>query len=150
MMLMSKETNPQQNGAVQQRINEMVQQSRILEAYMNDILVKEATVSKLIGEAHLTSQALQDLGSDSEYDSLIPLGIGVYAKARILPINDLYVNVGADVTLGKSRQDTINFVESKIKEFEIAGRQLYSQKEQIASRMHGIQNEINGILQKSS
>lgn len=134
----------------EQKINELVQQSKILEAYMNDILVKEATVTKLIGEAYLTSQALQDLGSDSEYESLIPLGIGVYAKAKILPINDLYVNVGADVTLTKSRQDTINFVESKIKEFEMAGRQLFSQKEQIASRMHGIQNEINGILQKSS
>ena len=55
MMLMSKETNPQQNGAVQQRINEMVQQSRILEAYMNDIVAKEATAFRLIEEARLAS-----------------------------------------------------------------------------------------------
>ena len=34
-----------QNEA-EQKINELVQQSKILEAYMNDILVKEATVSK--------------------------------------------------------------------------------------------------------
>ena len=59
-MLMSKETNPQQSGAVEQRINEMVQQSRILEAYMNDILTKEATAVRLIEEARLAASAMNN------------------------------------------------------------------------------------------
>ena len=69
-MLMSKETNPQQNGAVQQRINEMVQQSRILEAYMNDIVAKEATAFRLIEEARLASAALHGIVADNQTEAL--------------------------------------------------------------------------------
>ena len=58
---MSKETNSPQNSAIEQRINEMVQQSRILEAYMNDIVTKEATIVRLIEEARLAASALHNI-----------------------------------------------------------------------------------------
>ena len=53
---MSNETN--QQAAIEQKINEMVQQSRILEAYMNETITREATVTRLIGEARLASSAI--------------------------------------------------------------------------------------------
>lgn len=44
---MSNEINRQQSG-MEQKINEMVEQSRILEAYMNDIITREATITRLM------------------------------------------------------------------------------------------------------
>ena len=117
---MSKETNPQQNSAIEQRINEMVQQSRILEAYMNDIVTKEATIVRLIEEARLAASALHNIVPENQTESLVPVGVGVYMKALIPPIDKLLVNVGAGVTIEKSKQDAINYVESRIKEFEVA------------------------------
>ena len=147
---MSKETNSPQNSAIEQRINEMVQQSRILEAYMNDIVTKEATIVRLIEEARLGASALHNIVQENQTESLVPVGVGVYMKALIPPIDKLLVNVGAGVTIEKSKQDAINYIESRIKEFEVASRQLAGQKQQIEMRMAQIQEQINHMLQQSS
>jgi len=62
---MSNETN-QQSSATEQKINEMVQQSRILEAYMNETITREATVTRLIEEARLASSAIQSVTGELE------------------------------------------------------------------------------------
>ena len=117
---------------------------------MNDILTKESALNRLIGEAQLASEALQSLSSDDDVLAMIPLGIGVYVNSTIASVKKLLVNVGAGVTVEKSRPDTINYVESKIKGFELALGQLNGQREQITGRMNQIQNEINGLIQNTS
>lgn len=127
----------------------MLQQSKILEAYMNDILTKESTVTRLITEAHLASEAIQELSSTNQDESLVPIGIGVYLKVKVPQVTNLLVNVGSGVTIEKSKENAKNYVESRIKEFELALKQLQSQKEQIAMRMNQLQNEVNVEMQKS-
>jgi prefoldin alpha subunit len=144
---MSNEINRQQAG-MEQKINEMVEQSRILEAYMNDIINREATVTRLVGEARLASTAIQNIVDENVVEALTPVGIGVYVKTLVPPIKKLLINVGAGVTVEKTREDAINYVEVKIKEFELALRQLLGQKQQIAVRMEQIQAQINQMLQQ--
>jgi prefoldin alpha subunit len=79
----------------------------------------------------------------------VPVGIGVYIRASLPPVKKLLVNVGAGVTIEKSREDTINYVESRIKEFEIALRQLANQKQQLEMRMEQIQGQVNQMLQQA-
>jgi prefoldin alpha subunit len=143
---MSNEINRHQAG-MEQKINEMVEQSRILEAYMNDIINREATVTRLVGEARLASNAIQNIVDENVAEALTPVGIGVYIKTQVPPITKLLINVGAGVTVEKTREDAINYVEVKIKEFDLALRQLLSQKQQIAVRMEQIQAQINQMLQ---
>lgn len=144
---MSNETN--QQAAIEQKINEMVQQSRILEAYMNETITRQATFTRLIEEARLSSSAIQSITGESEIESLVPVGIGVYIRASLPPVKKMLVNVGAGVTIEKSREDTINYIESRIKEFEIALRQLANQKQQIEMRMEQIQGQVNQMLQQT-
>ena len=144
---MSNETN--QQAAIEQKINEMVQQSRILEAYMNETITRQATFTRLIEEARLSSSAIQSITGESEVESLVPVGIGVYIRASLPPVKKMLVNVGAGVTIEKSREDTINYIESRIKEFEIALRQLAKQKQQIEMRMEQIQGQVNQMLQQT-
>jgi len=145
---MSNEIN-QQKAGMEQKINEMVEQSRILEAYMNDIMNREATVSRLIGEARLASSAVQNIVDENDVEALTHIGIGVYIKTLVPPIKKLLINVGAGVTVEKTRLDATNYVEAKIKEFELALTQLLSQKQQIAVRMEQIQAQINQMLQRA-
>jgi prefoldin alpha subunit len=148
---MSDELRHQQHAAsIEQKINELVQQSRVLEAYLNDNISREATVTRLLEEARLASNAIQNVPTDSEVESFMPVGIGVYLKALVPPVKKLLINVGADVTIEKSKEDSINYIESKIKEFEVALRQLVSQKEQISIRMEQIQAQVNQMLQKGT
>jgi prefoldin alpha subunit len=148
---MSDELRRQQQAAsIEQKINELVQQSRVLEAYLNDNISRETTVTRLLEEARLASNAIQNIPTDSEVESFMPVGIGVYIKALVPPVKKLLINIGADVTIEKSKEDTINYIESKIKEFEVALRQLVSQKEQISMRMEQIQGQVNQMLQKGA
>jgi prefoldin alpha subunit len=146
---MSNDANSQQRAAAEQKISEMVQQSKILESYLNDILTREAALTRLIGEAQLASEGLQSLSSDVPVETMVPLGVGTYVRSTIEPVKNLLVSVGAGIAIEKSKNETISYIESKIKEFEIGIGQLNRQKEQITIRLTQIQNEINMIIQNS-
>ena len=147
MSAASDQSRQQELAAMEQRINELVQQSRILEAYMNDIMTRQVTVSKLMEEAHLASNTIQNITSESDVDSLMPIGIGVYVKTTVPPIKKLLVNLDAGVAIEKNREDALNYVESRIKEYEVAARQLEAQRQEIAMRINQLQSQINQMIQ---
>ena len=136
----------QELAAMEQRINEMVQQSRVLEAYMNDIMTRQVTVTKLMEEARMASTSIQGISQDSEVESLMPIGIGLYVKTNVPPLKKLVVTLGAGVALEKSREDALNYVEARIKEYEVAARQLEAQRQDIAMRMEQMQSQINQMI----
>ena len=143
----SDQSRQQELAAMEQRINELIQQSRILEAYMNDIMTRQVTVSKLMEEAHLASNTIQNITSESDVESLMPIGIGVYVKTTVPPIKKLLINLDAGVAIEKSREDALNYVETRIKEYEVAARQLEAQRQEISMRINQLQSQINQIIQ---
>jgi prefoldin alpha subunit len=147
MSAASDQSRQQELAAMEQRINELVQQSRILEAYMNDIMTRQVTVSKLMEEAHLASNTIQNITSESDVESLMPIGIGVYVKTTVPPIKKLLINLDAGVAIEKSREDALNYVETRIKEYEIAARQLEAQRQEITMRINQLQSQINQMIQ---
>lgn len=146
---MSNKANTNKS-AIEQRVNELVQHSRTLELYLNEVLEREATVTRLIEEARLASYALQNISVDKENEALMPIGVGVYLKTNIPSIDKLLVNIGAGVTIEKTHQDTLHYIESRIKEFEIGLNQLREQKKQITSQLEQIQHQVNSMLQQTS
>ena len=147
MSTASDQSRQQELAAMEQRINELVQQSRILEAYMNDIMTRQVTVSKLTEEAHLASNTIQNIHSESDVESLMPIGIGVYVKTTVPPIKKLLINLDAGVAIEKSREDALNYVETRIKEYEVAARQLEAQRQEITMRINQLQSQINEMIQ---
>ena len=147
MSAASDQSRQQELAAIEQRINELVQQSRVLEAYMNDVMTRQVTVSKLLEEAHLASNTIQTITSESDVESLMPIGIGVYVKTVVPPVKKLLINLDAGVALEKSREDALNYVESRIKEYEVAARQLEAQRQEITMRINQLQSQINQMVQ---
>ena len=147
MSATSDQSRQQELAAIEQRINELVQQSRILEAYMNDVMTRQVTVSKLMEEAHLASNTIQTITSESDVESLMPIGIGVYVKSVVPPVKKLLINLDAGVAIEKSREDALNYVETRIKEYEVAARQLEAQRQEIAMRLNQLQSQINQMVQ---
>jgi prefoldin alpha subunit len=147
MSAASDQSRQQELAAMEQRINELVQQSRILEAYMNDVMTRQVTVSKLMEEAHLASNTIQNITSESDVESLMPIGIGVYVKTNVPPIKKLLINLDAGVAIEKNREDALNYVETRIKEYEVAARQLEAQRQEIATRINQLQSQINQMIQ---
>jgi prefoldin alpha subunit len=147
MSAASDQSRQHEMAAMEQRINELVQQSRILEAYMNDVMTRQVTVSKLLEEAHMASNTIQNITSESDVESLMPIGIGVYVKTNVPPIKKLLINLDAGVAIEKSREDALNYVETRIKEYEVAARQLEAQRQEIAMRINQLQSQINQMIQ---
>ena len=143
----SDQSRQQELAAIEQRINELVQQSRVLEAYMNDVMTRQVTVSKLMEEAHLASNTIQTITSESDVESLMPIGIGVYVQSVVPPVKKLLINLDAGVAIEKSREDALNYVETRIKEYEVAARQLEAQRQEIAMRLNQLQSQINQMVQ---
>ena len=135
--------NPQN---IEQNVNGLLQETKLLEAYYNDILAKESVLHRLYEESHNSYDGLMGLSQESETVSLVPLGVGVYVKSAIYPVERVLVNIGAGVVVEKKKDDAINFVEQRIKEFELATTQLSSQKQQISHRMMEIQNTVNNYM----
>lgn len=139
-----------EQGALEQKINEMMQQARVLEAHLNEIIGREAAVSRLLEEARLASSAVQEIQSETEVESYVPVGVGVHMKVSVPPVKKLLINIGAGVAVEKSREDSINYIESRLKEFEIALKQLMGQKQQVSLRMEQIQLQVNEMVQRAT
>jgi prefoldin alpha subunit len=139
-----------EQAALEQKVNEMMQQARVLEVQLNEIIAREAAVSRLLEEAKLASSAVQEVQSETEIESYVPIGIGVHMKVSISPVKKLLINIGAGVAVEKSREDTINYIESRLKEFEIALKQLLGQKQQVSLRMEQIQVQVNEMVQSAT
>lgn len=132
--------------AMEQSVNDLLQESKLLESYYNDIISKESVLHRLYEESHSSFDGLKNLSQESETLALVPLGTGVYVKSSIYPVEKVLVNIGAGVVIEKKKEDAINFVEQRIKEFELATKQLSSQKQQISHRMMEIQNTVNSYV----
>jgi prefoldin alpha subunit len=139
-----------EQAALEQKVNEMMQQARVLEAQLNEIIAREAAISRLLEEARLASSAVQEVQSESEVESYVPIGIGVHMRVSVPPVNKLLINIGAGVAVEKSREDTINYIESRLKEFEIALKQLMEQKQQVSLRMQQIQVQVNEMVRRAT
>ncbi len=135
--------------ALEQALNEMAQQSRALEAYMNDIVARQAAIGRMYDEARLASTTLQGICADTEAETLMPVGSGIYVKASIPPMKKVIVGLGSGVTVEKSKEDALNFVEARIKEYDVAIRQLEAQKQEIAMRMEQLQQQLNAMLRQA-
>src|SRR2546426_4771397 len=76
---------------VEQQLNEMAQQSRMLEAYMNDLTGRQAAVARLLEEARIASATIKGISADAESETLMPVGIGVYVRTSVPPVKKLVV-----------------------------------------------------------
>jgi prefoldin alpha subunit len=127
----------------------MAQQSRMLEAYMNEVISRQATISALLREARVASATIQGTSAEGEAETLMPVGAGVYIRTMVPPVKKVLVNLGSNVAVEKSREDALNFVEARIKEYDLAMRQLEAQRQEIAMRMEQMQGQINMMLQSA-
>jgi len=126
----------------------LLQQMQALEAYMSDLLQKEDAVMKLLHEATGAIDSMKALG-DKQLETLVPVGMGAYVKATILPNEKLLVSIGAGASIEQDKNSAINYVEERIKELEMVLQQLSTQKHEVAARLEHGQQEMNRILQAS-
>ena len=127
----------------------LMQQLQALETYMADLLQREEAVMRLIQEAASAVESMKALGGGKELETLVPVGLGAYIKAKVEPNQKLIVNIGAGASMEQDRDSAINYMESRIKELEIVFQQLAAQRQEVAMRLEQGQMEMNKLIQSS-
>ncbi len=127
----------------------LLQQLQSLEAYMADLMQREETVVRILQEATNAVESMKALGDDTEYETLVPVGLGAYIKAKVQPNQKMIVNIGAGAAVEQDKNSAINYMEARIKEFEIALQQLATQRQEVGLRLEQGQQEMNKLIQSS-
>jgi len=132
----------------EEKLQALVGQMNVIEAYMNDIASKETAVGRLMEEGRSAIDAIRNVSNTDQAQTLMPIGIGVYMHASVAPADKLLISIGSGVAVEKSREDAIGYVESRVKELEVALRSMFAQKQELESRMEQTRAEVNAMAQK--
>ena len=127
----------------------LLQQMQAMESYLNDLLQREETVMRLLQEATNAVESMKVMTGNAEYETLVPVGLGVYVKAKINPDHKMIVNIGAGASMEQNRESAINYMESRIKELEIVLQQLSAQRQEISMKLEQGQHEMNKLIQSN-
>ncbi|MDP3918422.1 MAG: prefoldin subunit alpha [Nanoarchaeota archaeon] len=82
---------------------------------------------------------IEVMGTDEGKEILLPLGAGVFMKAIVKDSNSLLMNVGSEVVVEKSFAESLELVESQIKQLEDIKNHMETEFETIQMQMQMMQ-----------
>lgn len=148
-------------SADEERWNELQLAAQELEARDGDLVRQAANLSGALREAQASAAALRALeaasaaaaGSEGgagsgESDSLVPLGLGVYARARLTYGTGVVVSVGAGAAVEKDTGAALNYVDARIKEMEVAVQDTNAMRAEVARQAAQVRQELEAIMRR--
>lgn len=133
----------------EEKAQQLLHQMQMLETYFADLTQKESTLFNILREAASAIESIKTINEKPESETLIPMGMGTFMKAKITNKDKVILNVGSGTAIEKDRDSTINYIESRIKEMEVALKDNAAQKQQVAARLEQGKQEMNRLMQPS-
>ena len=133
----------------EEKAQQLLYQMQMLETYLGDLINKENNLVNIIREAASAIGSIKALNETTESETLVPMGIGAFVKAKIQPNQKLILNLGAGAAVEKDKDSAINYLESRIKEMEVALRETNARKQEISASLEQGKQEMNNFVQAS-
>ena len=133
----------------EQQAQQLMQQLQMLENHFTQLAQQENTIVNIIREANSAIQSISETKTKTESDSLVPIGMGVYIKSKIQSKEKIIIDVGSGVAVEKDQNSAINWLESRLKELEIALQNVNSQRKQVAENLELGKQQMQSLIQKS-
>ena len=140
---MSEEEEEQEEG---EQAQQLMQQVQMLEAFFTDLSQQEDALLNILKEASATIDSIRSLGQKPESDTLIPLGMGVYAPTKLSSDKKILLNIGAGVALEKDFLSAINYLEAQIKKIDVALQDISAKKQETAVRLEQGREYVNQLM----
>ena len=119
----------------EQQAQQLMQQLQMLENHFTQLAQQENTIVNIIREANSAIQSISETKTKTESDNLVPIGMGVYIKSKIQSKDKIIIDVGSGVAVEKDQNSAINWLESRLKELEIALQNVSSQRKHVADNL---------------
>ena len=133
----------------EEQTQQLLYQMQMLENLFGELTQKENSIINIIREANSAIHSIKGIDTQSESDSLVPPGFGVFMKSKVNSSEKIIINVGSGVAIEKNHNDAINYLESRLKELEIALQDTNQQRQQVASNLEQGKQQMQNLMQKS-
>jgi prefoldin alpha subunit len=131
----------------EEQAQQLMYQMQMLENYFVELSHKEESVINIIREASSAIQSIKSISDKPESSALVPIGMGSFVKAKLSSEDKFILNLGAGAAIEKDKDSAINFIESRIKEMEVALSDIVAQKQQVMANLEQGKQEINRLIQ---
>jgi prefoldin alpha subunit len=133
----------------EEQAQQLMYQMQTLENYFTELSRKEESLYGMIREASSAVESIKSLGEKQETTALVPIGMGSFVKAKISSDEKFILNLGAGTAIQKDKNSAINFLESRIKEIEVAIKDTSAQKQQVMANLEQGKKQFNQMMQSS-
>ena len=133
----------------EEQAQQLLYQMQMLEGYLSELSQKEATIVSVIREASSAIQSLKTIDSKTDNETLTPVGLGTFIKTKVVPNEKLILNIGAGIAIEKDKDSTINFLELRLKEMQVALQETSNQKQQISASLEQGKQQMEHMLAAS-
>ena len=151
------------NSADEERWNELQLHAQGLEARDAELVGRVSVVNAALREGRAAAATLRELeaaaasgspgrdgGGIGESESLVPLGLGLYGRARISHGSGVVVSIGAGAAVEKDAGAALDHVDAKIKELEVEGQRVNAMRAEVAQRAGQVRQELEAIMKKAA
>ncbi|PIN83045.1 MAG: prefoldin subunit alpha [Nitrosopumilales archaeon CG15_BIG_FIL_POST_REV_8_21_14_020_33_23] len=134
----------------EEQAQHLMQQLQMLETYFGDLSQREATLLNVLREAISAIESIKALREKPDSDTLVPIGMGTYVQTKISSSNKIVLNIGAGIAMEKTYDSSINYLEARIKEIEVAIQDTTTRKQDAMARLEQGKEQMNQLMQETS
>ena len=132
----------------EEQTQQLLYQMQMLENLFGELTQKENSIINIIREANSAIHSIKGTSTQSESDNLVPLGLGAFMKTKANSDEKIIMNIGSGIAIEKTHDDAINYLESRLKELEIALQDTNKQRQQIAANLEQGKQQMQSLMQK--
>tara|TARA_B100001750_G_C15160943_1_gene424388 strand:- start:46 stop:465 length:420 start_codon:yes stop_codon:yes gene_type:complete len=133
----------------EEKAQQLLSQMQMLESYFSQLTQKEGAIISVIREASSAIDSLKAIDNKTDDQMLVPLGLGTFVKSKLIPNQKLILNVGAGIAIEKDQSYAINFLESRLKEMQVALQEIDGQKQQVSASLEQGKQQMNQLMSTS-
>ena len=133
----------------EEQTQQLLYQMQMLEGYFSELIQKEQAIISVFREASSAVVSLKAIDNKTDSETLVPMGLGTFVKTKLIPNQKLILNVGAGVAIEKDQNYAINFLESRLKEMQVALQDVDGQKQQVSASLEQGKQQMNQLLAAS-
>ncbi len=134
----------------EEQAQQLMQQMQMLETYFADLSQREGTLLSVLRESVSAIESIKSLRQKPNSDTLLPIGMGSYVQTKISSNDKIVLNIGAGIAVEKTYDSTINYLEARIKEIEVALQDTSARKQDAVARLEQGKDQMNQLMQETS
>ncbi|MBA0909061.1 MAG: prefoldin subunit alpha [Nitrosarchaeum sp.] len=134
----------------EEHAQQFMNQMQMLETYFTDLTQREGTLLSVLREAVSAIESIKALREKPNSDTLVPIGMGTYVQTKILSSDKIVLNIGAGIAVEKTYDSSINYLEARIKEIQVALQDTSVKKQEVLARLEQGKEQMNQLMQESS